>query len=91
MTAPAKLTAAQRKALAFLDPLMGASAAEIGRALSAAGIRGSGSNLIAIGASTAAHLKRKGYAARVGCLGLWRITDAGRAALRAEAEGGEDG
>jgi len=81
-TAMKGMTAAQRAALECLAPRMTADADAIGRAVWDAGVRGYGSNFVSIGASVAWHLRRKGYVTRLPDDSGWRITEAGRAALR---------
>jgi len=73
------LTERERIVLRFLDPLMEASARAIGVHVVSCGLSG---GYTAIGAAICGALRKKGLVAFVADLRCWRITEAGRAALR---------
>jgi hypothetical protein len=78
------VTERERICLAFLDDKMEATAAMIGKAIynQISSRHRGGSNLIAIGANVAGNLRKRGLVVRLSDLRAWRITAAGREAIK---------
>jgi hypothetical protein len=75
------VTPTERRTLEYLDASMGASSHQIGVHLMGPD-RPEWVSTIAVGAGILGHLRREGLVVKVVGLGLWRITVAGREALR---------
>ena len=76
------MTERERACLLYLDLLMEANAAMIGRSIiEQCGIQNEGSGYAAVGAGVAGSLRRRGFVTRLPDLAAWRITRAGREAL----------
>lgn len=82
-----RLTERERACLEYLDRLMEANAAMIGRAvIDQCGVQNGASNIPGVGAGLAGSLRKRGLVVRLPDLNAWRITPAGRSALEGEKD-----
>lgn len=79
---PTGLTERERIVLAYMDELLFASAAQLGRHIYDTATDKGGSNLASIGAAVVGRLRKRGLVAYLPDCGMWRITPAGRLALK---------